>query len=106
MTPVADSAAEPAESVVVLLSSGTAYWVGSLGLAVVTITDQWRPVVSLSATQANAAEEGPDGEPVQGAVTVRRDGSTLLPLTVAWTVGGSATAGGDYAALWHSWQSE
>lgn len=53
------------------------------------------PVVSLVATDATAAEYGPDS----GELTLSRTGSTAAPLTVRFTVGGSAQATADYAAL-------
>ena len=53
------------------------------------------PAVSIAASTATATEAGP----ANGAFTVTRTGDTSLPLTVFYTVGGTATAGSDYAAL-------
>jgi subtilase family serine protease len=53
------------------------------------------PAVSIAATTPSATEAGP----TSGAFTVTRTGDTSLPLTVFYTVGGTATAGADYAAL-------
>ena len=53
------------------------------------------PSVSVAATDATAAEA-----PLStGTFTVTRTGATTAALTVAYTVGGTATAGSDYTAL-------
>ena len=54
-----------------------------------------RPVVTIVATDASALEAGL----ATGAFTVTRTGATDGPLTVAYTVRGTATAGSDYVAL-------
>ena len=53
------------------------------------------PAVSISATDAAAAEAGQD----PGRFTVTRTGDTAAALTVQYTRGGSATNGSDYANL-------
>ena len=53
------------------------------------------PAVAIVASTPTAKEAGP----VNGAFTVSRTGDTLLPLTVRYSAGGTATAGVDYAAL-------
>jgi len=53
------------------------------------------PVVTVTATIATAKEAGP----VNGQFTVSRTGDTSAPLTVPYTVGGTATPGADYVAL-------
>ena len=53
------------------------------------------PVVSLAVTDGSASEWGPDA----GTFTLSRTGSVAAPLTVSYTVGGSATGGADYTAL-------
>ncbi len=60
-----------------------------------TIHGQGLPAVSVQATDASAAEAGPD----TGAITVSRTGATTTALTVSYSVSGSATPGADYAAL-------
>jgi len=52
-------------------------------------------LVSVAATTATANEQGP----VNGVFTVTRTGDTSVPLTVNYTVAGTATAGSDYTAL-------
>jgi hypothetical protein len=53
------------------------------------------PVVSITATDATAAEPGTD----PATFTVSRTGDTSLALTVSYTVAGTATPGSDYTAL-------
>jgi len=52
-------------------------------------------IVTVSASDAAASETGPD----PGTFTVSRSGSTTAPLTVNYTLGGSATNGTDYSTL-------
>jgi hypothetical protein len=52
-------------------------------------------VVTVNATDSNAAEAGPD----PGVFTVTRTGDTTNALTVNFTVGGTAAAGSDYGAI-------
>src|SRR5262245_59838474 len=59
------------------------------------ITHAQGELVSIVATDANAAEAGLD----PGTFTVTRTGATTAALTVSYTVAGTATAGSDYVAL-------
>jgi len=63
--------------------------------ATVTITDDERPTVTLAATDNLAGEAGPE----TGTFTVTRTGPTAAPLTVNYTISGSATNGVDYQTL-------
>jgi subtilase family serine protease len=53
------------------------------------------PAVSISASTPNASEVGP----ASGAFTITRTGDTALPLTVNYSIGGTATPGADYLPL-------
>jgi hypothetical protein len=53
------------------------------------------PLVSVVATQPTASESGP----TPGTFTFTREGDTTAPLTVNFTIGGSASNGVDYAAI-------
>ncbi|MBI5233424.1 MAG: hypothetical protein HY880_03640 [Deltaproteobacteria bacterium] len=53
------------------------------------------PTVTISATDADASETGPD----TGTFTVSRTGSTTSSLTVYYSMGGTATNGSDYSSL-------
>lgn len=93
VTPIDDAALESAETVILTVTSGAGYAVGSPSSATVTITDNDTPVVTVAATDSAAAEAGA----ATGTFTVTRTGSTAASLTVAFTVGGTATGGSDYA---------
>jgi Tfp pilus assembly protein PilE len=96
VTPVDDTTVESSETVIATLSSGASYTVGSPGNATVTIADNnTLPTVTISATDPNASEMGPDS----GTFTVSRTGSTSAALTANYSVGGTATSGSDYSAL-------
>jgi hypothetical protein len=58
------------------------------------INDDNEPEVTITATTPNAAEPN-----VNGVFTVARTGDTAAPLTVNYTVGGTATAGADFVPL-------
>jgi len=94
---VQDSQIEQDETVVLTLVSGTGYIVSAPIAATVTIASDDRPFVSVVATDAAAAEAGP----TSGSFTVSRsgNGSTDWPLTVFYSVSGTATPGSDYTAL-------
>lgn len=53
------------------------------------------PAVTIAATDASASEAGPNS----GTFTITRTGSTAASLLVNVTTGGSASGGGDYAAI-------
>jgi YD repeat-containing protein len=53
------------------------------------------PVVHVNAIDASASEQGQD----PGVFSIVRDGGTSEPLTVHYSVSGTATGGADYAAL-------
>jgi hypothetical protein len=94
-----DSVDEPLESVVVTLSAGGSYSRSTSSTATVSITDNDPasaiPVVSISATDSSASEASSN----TGQFTVTRSGSATNPMTVIYTVTGTATPGSDYTAL-------
>ena len=63
--------------------------------ATITVFENGPPVVTIEATDPNAAEEGPD----TGTFTISRTGVTDGNLTVQLTLRGSATEGDDYLTL-------
>jgi len=95
VTPVADTTAEGAESVILTLTNAAPYDLGSPATATVTITDTNTPLVSVSAFDSTASETGPD----TGTFRFTRTGSTAATLTVTFTVTGTATSGIDYQGL-------
>jgi PKD repeat protein len=95
LTPVSDDVVEGAETVDVTLLSSSSYNIGAPLKGTVTIADDIRPFVSVVATDANAAEKGPD----TGQFTVSRTGATTEPLVVGYVLTGNAANGTDYALL-------
>lgn len=94
--PVADSSTEGSESAILTLGSSALYQVGSQSNATVSIADApppppTTPVVSISATDPNAAESGDTG-----TIVLSRTGSTTSSLTVNYTLSGTASYGTDY----------
>jgi hypothetical protein len=53
------------------------------------------PVVTISASDPSAAENGPNN----GTFTIMRSGSTAAPLVIQYSTGGTATSGSDYSPL-------
>ena len=96
ISPIDDQVWEGDETVVLTISSNVSYTVGNPKTATVTIVDnEIKPTVTIQATDATAAEPGTD----TGTFRVTRNTSTVGPLTVSFTVSGTATKGADYVAL-------
>jgi len=92
ITPIDDGVNESSETAILTLSASPRYTVGSPSSATVNIANNG-PVVSVSATDSAASEAGLD----PGTFTITRTGATANPLTVYFSLGGSATNGSDYA---------
>jgi len=99
IVPVDDDTPEPPETVVLTIVSTTGATIGSPKSATITIADndssESLPIVSVVADDPIAAEPGTD----TGRFIISRDRGTNAPLTVNFTVGGTATSGTDYEAL-------
>ena len=95
VTPIDDAAPEDDETVIVTVTSGTGYTVGSPSAATVTITDNDLPTVTVVASDASASEAGSN----TGTFTVSRNGPTTDALSVAYNLTGTAGNGTDYSAL-------
>jgi hypothetical protein len=97
ITPIDDTIAEGTETVVVLLSANSAYRVVASGSATAVMADDdtTSQIVCFAVDDPGAAESGVSA----GRFTVMRGGSTAAPLTVGYTVDGTATAGKDYVPL-------
>jgi hypothetical protein len=96
VAPIDDDLIEVAETVVVTLSPASAYAVGAANSATVTITDNDRPTVTVRASDSRATEVGP----TTGTFTITRTAVTpSVPLTVFYTVSGTATPDDDYVSL-------
>ncbi len=95
VTPLDNTTPETPETVVLTLSAGTGYTIGSPSAATVTINDDDVNTVSLTAPDAFASEAGSNG----GSFQLTRVGPTTAALTVDLTFSGTATSGTDYTAL-------
>jgi hypothetical protein len=95
VSPLADNVAEDPETVIVTLTSNGTYVIGSPSSATVTILDDSFPTVSVAASGSIATERGSK----LGAFLVSRGFAAATPLTVFYSVGGTATPGVDYVAL-------
>ena len=98
VAPIDDLLVEPDETVVATISADAAYSVGAAASATVTVQSDDElalQTVTIAATDPTASEAGP----TSGQFTLTRTGVTTAALTVNYAVGGTATAGSDYAAL-------
>ncbi len=97
LRPVDDGIIEGSESVVLTIAAGISYSLGTPKTATVTIHDNdFPPVVTVAATTAGAAEEGPTA----GIFTFTRStNNTSASLTVKFTVSGTATSPDDYPSI-------
>lgn len=96
LQPVDDGAIEGSETVILTISAGISYTLGTPKAATVTIHDNdFPPVVTVAATTAGASEEGP----TPGVFTFTRTGNTSAALTVKFALAGTATAGTDYTSI-------
>ncbi len=97
VTPVNDSAAEGPETLILTLAAGNGYLISGNAEATVMLDDNDTslPRVSLLVGEAKTTE----GTAGPATARVVRTGSTAGPLTVTYTVAGSAGAAVDYAAL-------
>lgn len=89
-----DAVVEVAETFTLTLSNPVGCQLGSVNVQTFTIHDDDKPVISITATDADAVESGDTG-----TFTITRTGSTAGPLTVNYTVSGTASSGTDYTAL-------
>lgn len=95
--PIDDNDVEGNKTVVVTLMDDPEgdYTIGDPATATVTIADDDFREVSVVATDASASEDGPD----PGTFTVFRTGDTSDPLTVLFSVSGTAADGTDYVSI-------
>lgn len=91
VTPIDDAVYDRDETVILTLSPAAGYAIGAPASATVTITDD-EAVVTVSATDAAAAEAGL----ATGTFTLTRTGNVSSPLTVNYTMSGSAGNTSDY----------
>ena len=98
VTPAQDSAIEGMETVILTISTNTNYIRAASSAdysGTVNLHDDDEPILTVTATDAAAAEAASD----PGVFTVARTGSTAAALTVNYGLTGSALHGTDYVAL-------
>jgi hypothetical protein len=93
--PIDDSLPENTETVRVRLLADAGYTLGENNVHTVTIADNEAPGVMIFATDPSASEVGLD----PGSFEIRRTGPTTAPMTVYYTIAGTATQGADYQAV-------
>jgi lysophospholipase L1-like esterase len=94
VAPINDFVVEKPETSIVTLFAHSSYTIAPPAAATVTIDDD-EPTVSVSASDITASEPGTD----TGAFVITRTGSVAAPLTVFWSLSGTATHGVDYKSL-------
>jgi hypothetical protein len=99
-----DTLVESNETVVLTLNSSTNYTLGSstAGTVAIADNDSALPSITLTTTDANAAETLSGQTPNPGQFTITRTGGTNTALTINYSIGGTATNGTDYSALSNS----
>jgi hypothetical protein len=94
VAPIDDTLVEGNETVVMTITSGSGYTIGSPTAATVTIADNDLPTVAIAATSPHAAE---GSTPVTGVFTVSRTGPTTAAMSVTLAYSGTATSSSDYS---------
>ncbi|WP_427917053.1 putative Ig domain-containing protein [Xanthomonas campestris] len=95
ITPVADGTVEANETVIMSVASGSGYGIGSPSSATATILNDDVPSASIAVSPASVSEDGATNL----VYTVTLDQAPVNATSVAFSVGGSATSGTDYAAV-------
>jgi Ca2+-binding RTX toxin-like protein len=95
--PTADTTVESDETVALTLATGTGYTVGTPNAVTGTITndDVTLPSITLAVSPTSVTEDGTTNL----VYTFTRSGVTTNPLTVNYTIGGTATNGTDYTSI-------
>ncbi|SOU08869.1 hemagglutinin [Xanthomonas arboricola pv. fragariae] len=95
VTPIADTTVEADETVVISVASGSGYGIGSPSSATATIVNDDFPNASIAVAPSSVAEDGATNL----IYTVTLDQAAPSAVSVAFSVGGTATSGTDYAAV-------
>jgi uncharacterized repeat protein (TIGR01451 family) len=95
INPTGDTTIEPDETVRLTVASGTGYTVGTPSSATGTITNDDFPSVSVAVNPASVAENGS----ANLVYTFTLSQAALSPLSVVYTISGTATNGTDYTAI-------
>ncbi|MCA2911632.1 MAG: DUF4347 domain-containing protein [Microcystis sp. M034S1] len=93
--PTADTTVESDETVALTLAAGTGYTIGTPDAVTGTITNDDLPSITLAISPSSVTEDGTSNL----IYTFTRTGDTTNPLTVNYTVEGTATNGNDYTSI-------
>ncbi|WP_287738211.1 Calx-beta domain-containing protein, partial [Microcystis sp. M048S1] len=93
--PTADTTVESDETVALTLAAGTGYTIGTPDAVTGTITNDDLPSITLAISPSSVTEDGTSNL----IYTFTRTGDTTNPLTVNYTVEGTATNGNDYTCI-------
>ncbi|MRG44598.1 T9SS type B sorting domain-containing protein [Chitinophaga sp. SYP-B3965] len=103
LTVLEDELIEPTETVIMTInggsSTGLTYTVGAQNTATINITDNdatGNLVLEVTASQPNATEPATHGE---FTISIANGKRTAEPLTIQYTISGTAVAGTDYQAI-------
>ncbi|MCP5479763.1 MAG: putative Ig domain-containing protein, partial [Rhodanobacteraceae bacterium] len=94
INPGVDATVEPDETVILTLTAGSGYTLGAPISATGTILNDDVPSATISVSPASVAEDGATNL----VYTVTLNQAAFNPISVNYTIGGTATNGGDYAA--------
>jgi len=95
VAPLADSVSEGPETVIATIAAKSIYTVGTPSAATVTIGDADPPLANITASQPNASESGP----AAGQFTITLSYAPSGPVTVSYTIAGTAANTTDYTTL-------
>ena len=95
INPATDSIIEPDETVTLSVAAGTGYTVGAPSSATGTILNDDVPTATIAVSPATVAEDGAPNL----VYTVTLNQAPSAPVSINYTVGGTATNGTDYATI-------
>ncbi|WP_277601974.1 putative Ig domain-containing protein [Altererythrobacter sp. BO-6] len=95
INPTADTTVEPDETVTLSIAAGTGYTIGTPSNATTTILNDDVPSASIAVSPASVAEDGA----ANLVYTVTLNSAPNAPVSINYTVGGTATNGTDYATI-------
>ncbi|TXH70606.1 MAG: autotransporter domain-containing protein [Lysobacteraceae bacterium] len=95
INPTVDGTVEPDETVTLIVNAGTGYTVGVPASATGTILNDDVPSITISVSPASVAEDGAPNL----VYTVTLNQAAFNPISVNYTIGGTAANGTDYATI-------
>lgn len=99
VVPINDTAIEANESVILTLTAGNGYTIGSLNNATVFIVSEDSNVAQITASDATAAESSGSVSSGEFTVSLSAPNNTGSSIIVNYVISGTATNGTDYSAI-------